>query len=255
MSNVRHWPEYLMESVGLGLFMVAATVGASLLEHPAFGGPAALPDPLLRRALMGLAMGLTAIGIIYSPMGRRSGAHLNPAVTLTFWRLGKIGSCDAAAYALFQLGGGLLGTLAGAFALWPWAGTQSLDIVTTRPGPAGPGPAFVAEAAISFLLMLVVLTLSSTPRFEGFTGLAAGALVAGFIAFEAPLSGMSMNPARTLASAIPAATFDALWVYALAPPLGMLAAAETFLRFRRDPRPFCAKLRHTRPCIFCETAR
>jgi aquaporin Z len=255
MPIAHHWPEYLMEAAGLGLFMIAATVGATLLEHPAFGLREAIPDPALRRALMGLAMGLTAIGIIYSPMGTRSGAHLNPAVTLTFWRLGKIAGADAAAYALFQLAGGLLGTLAGALVVWPWAGRESVDLVTTRPGPGGAGPAFVAEAAISFVLMLVVLSLSSTPRLERFTGLAAGALVAAFILIEAPLSGMSMNPARTLASAIPAASFDGLWIYALAPPIGMLSAAETFLRFRRGAMPFCAKLQHAPPCIFCDAVR
>ena len=86
----RHWPEYLMEAAELGLFMISAGVFVSLLEHPASPVRQAIADPVLRRVLIGLAMGLTAISIVYSPLGQRSGAHFNPAVTLTFFRLGKV---------------------------------------------------------------------------------------------------------------------------------------------------------------------
>jgi Major intrinsic protein len=99
----RHWPEYLMEAAGLGLFMVSAGMFGTLLFHP--GSPlfALLPDPLVRQALMGVIMGLTAIALIYSPWGQQSGAHLNPAVTLTFWRLGKVATWGALFYVLAQL--------------------------------------------------------------------------------------------------------------------------------------------------------
>ena len=94
----RHWPEYLIEAVGLGLFMIAAGLVTTALEHPASPLHRALPDPVARRTLIGLAMGLTAVGLIYSPWGRQSGAHLNPAVTLTFFRLSKVATVDAAFY-------------------------------------------------------------------------------------------------------------------------------------------------------------
>ena len=86
----QHWPEYLMEAAGLGIFMIAAGVGATLLEYPASPVRQAIGDLLVRRILMGLAMGLTAIGIIYSPWGQQSGAHINPSVTAIFFRLGKV---------------------------------------------------------------------------------------------------------------------------------------------------------------------
>jgi len=81
----RHWPEYLIEAACLGLFMISAFGFATLLEHPASPVHQALPNSLLRRFLMGLAMGGTAICIIYSPWGKQSGAHINPSTTLTFY--------------------------------------------------------------------------------------------------------------------------------------------------------------------------
>jgi len=80
----------------------------------------------------------------------------------------------------------------------------------------------------------------------------AGVLVAVYISLEAPLSGMSMNPARTLGSALAANAWDSLWIYFTAPPLGMLLAGEVYLRFRGRRNVFCAKLHHdnTKRCIF-----
>jgi aquaporin Z len=103
----------------------------------------------------------------------------------------------------------------------------------------------------------VVLAVSNAPRWNRLTGLAAGACVALFIAFEAPLSGMSMNPARTLASALGAHEWTGLWIYFTAPPLGMLLASEVHLRLRGRGAVFCAKLHHqnSEPCIFCEYRR
>ena len=105
----RHWPEYLMEAVGLALFMISAGFFATLLEDPESSAHQALASPFLRRALMGLAMGLTAVVLIYSPLGKRSGAHLNPAVTLTFLRLRKVAIADGCGYVLAQFLGGVFG--------------------------------------------------------------------------------------------------------------------------------------------------
>jgi aquaporin Z len=107
----RHWPEYLMEAAGLAVFMVSAGLFGTLLGYPGSPVHQAIEEPLLRRALMGLAMGLTAIAIIYSPWGQQSGAHINPAVTLTFLRLGKVAPWDAVFYIIAQFAGGLYGVL------------------------------------------------------------------------------------------------------------------------------------------------
>src|SRR5215471_9524614 len=153
----RHWPENLMEAAELGLFMISACFFVVLLEHPSSPVRQAIPSAFLRRVLMGLAMGTTAISIIFSPLGRRSGAHFNPAVTMTFWRLKKVSGADALAYVLFQFAGGAAG--------------------------------FAAEVAISFILMSVVLAAMASTRLARFTGIFAGCLVSIFITFEAPISG------------------------------------------------------------------
>lgn len=89
-SLMRHWPEYLMEAAGLGTFMASACTFATILEYPGSPIQQAITDPFLRRLLMDLAMGLTAIGIIYSPWGKQLGAHINPSITLTFLRLERL---------------------------------------------------------------------------------------------------------------------------------------------------------------------
>src|SRR3954452_8732578 len=89
-----HWPEYLIEMAGLGAFMIAAGLCVMLISAPPVAS--AVQNPDLRRALIGVAMGLTAIALIYLPCGMRSGANLNPSVTLIFWRFGKVAPSDSA---------------------------------------------------------------------------------------------------------------------------------------------------------------
>jgi aquaporin Z len=247
-----HWPEYVMEAGGLGLFMVSACGWGTLLEYPGSPVHNAIADPNLRRLLMGILMSLTAIGLIYSPWGKRSGAHLNPSVTLTFLRLGKVAPWDSVFYILAQFAGAILGVGLSAAFLGRGVAHPAVNYVVTTPGPRGAPLAFLAEAVISFGLMSAVLIASNTERLAGFTGVFAGALVAAYITLEAPLSGMSMNPARTLGSAIPANTWSALWVYFTAPLLGMLLAAEAYRRIRGAQHVICAKLHHhnSARCIF-----
>ena len=249
----RHWPEYAIEAALLGSFMVLACVFTVVLEHPASPVPQALPQDALRRALNGLAMGLTAIGLIYSPWGQRSGAHLNPAVTATFLHLGRIQPWDAAFYMAAQFAGGIAGVLVARGFLGRLLAHPAVNHVVTVPGPAGAGTAFVAETLIAAGMMLMVLFVTNTPRLARFTGLFAGLLVFLYITFEAPLSGMSLNPARTVASALPSGIWTAGWVYFAAPLLGMLGAARLHAFLRHPARPACPKLHHgtTQRCLFC----
>ena len=248
----RHWPEYLMEAAGLGLFMIVAAACASVLEYPASPLRQFLPDPLVRRALMGVAMGATSIALVYSPMGARSGAHLNPATTLTFYRLGRVHGIDAAAYIGAQFVGGAAGIAIASLLLSPWIAAPRVHYVATSPGPWGSLAALGAEVAITFVLMTVVLHVSSHSRWSRYTGLCAGALVCLYITVEAPVSGMSLNPARSLGPALLTHEFNTLWIYAVGPFTGMLLAAEAFVRGRGLHAVRCAKLHHhtASRCIF-----
>lgn len=244
-----------MEAAGLGIFMVSACVFGALLWHPDSPASHLIPDGVGRRALMGLAMALTFVAIVFSPWGKQSGAHLNPSVTLTFLRLGKVRPWDAAFYVVAQFAGGLAGVLVARGLLGSLLAHPSVHYVVTIPGEGGAIVAFAAEAGIAFAMMATVLTVSNS-RLARFTAVFAGALVALYITFEAPLSGMSLNPARTLGSAWPAMTWTALWVYFTAPFLGMLAAAETYTAVRTAEAVHCAKLHHqnAKRCIFCRDA-
>lgn len=237
--------------------MVSACAFGTLLEHPSSSVREAIPDGFARRVFMGCAMGLTAVGLIFSPWGKRSGAHMNPATTLTFFRLGKVKPWDAFFYVVAQFIGGLAGVLVCAALFGQLLAHRSVGYVATLPGAHGAGIAFLAEVVMTFVLMSVILRASNTPRLGRYTGIFAGALVAVYIIFEAPISGMSLNPARTLGSALPAQVWTSLWIYFIAPPLGMLAAAEWYVRQRGIQKVFCAKLHHhnSQRCIFrCDFA-
>jgi aquaporin Z len=250
-----HWPEYLMEGALLALFMMSACAFTVLIEHPASPVRQAIADQNVRRFLIGVAMGTTAICLIYSPWGRQSGAHFNPSTTLTFWWLGKVRPRDAAWYVVAQFAGAAVGVLIARGLLGPRLAHPAAHFAVTMPGSRGAAVAFTAEAAISFVLMSVILRVSNHPSLARYTGLFAGGLVALYITFEAPLSGMSMNPARTFGSAIIAGDLKSLWLYFTAPPLGMLAAASLYVRRRGRDAVFCAKLCHEQPCLFCDWRR
>lgn len=245
----KHWPEYLSEAAGLGLFMVAACAFTVLLEHPSSSAHQQIDSAFARRVLMGLAMGATALAIVISPLGQRSGAHLNPAMTLNYFLLGKMRASDALWYVAAQFAGGALGVAAAEYLIGPPIGHSAVRYAATLPGMFGPAIAFAAEFTISLILMLTVLVVSNHWRFTRWTPYYAAALIALWITFESPLSGMSMNPARTAGSALGAQEWTAWWIYFTAPPLGMVIAG---LMYRSRRRVFCAKLHHhnDKRCIF-----
>ena len=232
--------------------MVSACSFTVLLQHPGSILKQMVPSPFLRRLSTGIAMGLTAIALIYSPWGKQSGAHLNPSVTLTFLRLGKVEPWDAWFYVVAQFAGGILGVLLSALIWGKAVADENVRFAATLPGGRGRGVAFVAELVISSLMMTMVLNVSNSPRIAQFTGLIAGVLVATYIAIESPLSGMSMSPARSFASAAPGRIWNSLWIYFTAPPLGMMLAAQVYLWLRGKHAVFCAKLHHDndKRCIF-----
>lgn len=245
-----HWPEYLCEALELGLFMISAGFFTILINHPSSPVHNSIADPFLRRMLTGIAMGCTAVAIVFSPLGKRSGAHFNPAVTFTFWRLGKVKGWDALFYIVAQFIGGVAGVAVVAFFAREGLAHPTVNFIATLPGSHGVAVAFAAELLIAFILMTTVLIVSNTPHLARYTGIFAGLLVATFITFEGPFSGMSMNPARTFGSACVGHLWMALWIYFTAPVIAMQLAAVLYLRAKREV--YCAKYHHhnNAPCIF-----
>ncbi|MEQ1765078.1 MAG: aquaporin, partial [Pyrinomonadaceae bacterium] len=195
-----HWPEYLMEAFGLGIFMVSASAFGVLLFHPD-SNVAGVEQPI-RILLMGVAMGSTAIAIFKSPWGKRSGAHINPVVTLTFFRLRKIAGIDATFYSIAQVAGAVGGVLVSWIILGDRLSASEVNFVATVPGTWGLAAAFAGEFVIAFVMMTMVLNLGNHKTLNRLTPYVAGLLVALYIATESPISGMSMNPARTFGSAV-----------------------------------------------------
>ncbi|MGA8488937.1 MAG: aquaporin [Terriglobales bacterium] len=247
-----HRPEYLMEAWELALYMFSVCAFATLLQHPASPVRHLVAIGMVRRTLFGLAIGATVIAIILTPWGKQSGGHFNPAMTFTFYRLGKLAPWDAVFYIVAQFLGATSGVVIATFVLRGAPNNGAIRYAVTAPGVYGSVGAFAGELTISFILMLSVLVATNRKNLERYTPLLVGALYATYIIFETPLSGMSMNPARTFGSAFRAGYWHALWIYFIAPTLGMLAAAEVFLQARGGIGPYCAKLQHdnNKRCIF-----
>lgn len=245
-----NWKLYLMEAVCLGIFMMSAAFFATVLEYPHSIIHRLIQNDFLRLCLMGVAMGVTAIGIIYSPMGKLSGAHMNPAVTLSFLGLGKIKRHDAIFYILFQLAGGLLAVVVMSALLGEAFRDNHVNYVVTLPGKYGDSVAFLIETGMSFVMMAVVLLSSNHVTTARYTGVVVGIIVASYVIISGPISGFSINPSRTIASAIPAGIYTSFWIYMSAPFIGMFAAAVTYKSL--GAKIWCAKMIHSNEyeCIF-----
>jgi aquaporin Z len=229
----RHWREYLMEAAGLGGFVVGASLLTVFLEHPEFPVlQSALGEyPALRRVPLGIILGGYIAGVVYL-FGKRSGAHINPAVTWAFFRLGKIGFSDAVLYTVAQFAGAAAAAQIMKLALGDSYRDAPIRYVVTEPAKwdESGAAAFAAEFFISFVLMLVCLVAANSSRLEKLVAPITGFLIAVYLIVETPYSGMSLNPARSFGSALAANEWRYLWIYFVSPTLAMLLASEIFRR-------------------------
>ena len=177
-----------------------------------------------------LAHGLVIVAFAYA-YGHISGTHINPAVTLGVWAAGLIDAGRAVSYIVFQLAGGILGALALRFVLGgPESGlgaTTLADAVTVGQTTVAITPAvgLFVEALLTFFLVNTVINAGAPNKTTEFDGLAVGLTLTFCILMGGPLTGASLNPARTLGPAVAADIYDHIWVYMVGPPLGGLAAA------------------------------
>lgn len=228
-----NWPHYLQEALGLGIFMASACFFSAMLFSERSSWYHFFPDFMARIFFMGLMMGLTALFIFYSPWTSPSGSQINPAVTLTFLRLDKMCRYDAMFFIIFQFIGGtvavyLMRTLMGNILT-----DAPVSSAVTVPGKTGIMWALITEFIIAFITMTMVLLTADHRKLKKYTRIFAGCLVCTWVIVAGPISGFGMNPARTFASALPAHTWTASWIYMIMPVAGMLSAAEVYLLVKK----------------------
>ncbi len=230
----KNWRHYLQETLGLGIFMISACFFGAMLFSPQSPWFHVAGNALNRNMIMGGAMGLTALFIFYSPWTAPSGAQINPAVTLTFLRLNKMCRYDAFFYILFQIAGGLLAVYLMRWLMGSLLIAPPVNSVATVPGKTGGGAAMLVEFLIAFITMGMVLFTADHQKLKKYTRLISGCLVAAWVILAGPVSGFGMNPARSLASAVPAGLWTDFWIYLFIPVAGMFSAAACFRRAQRQ---------------------
>jgi aquaporin Z len=245
----RNLSAYVSEFAGTALMLFIGVSAVAFMWGP--GSPVPIiENGAWRRLVTGILFAGGATAVVYSPLGQISGGHINPAVTLAFWRMGKVPARDAVIYIVVQCFGAIVGAFAAGLAWGPL--TIGVQYAATVPGPgyswAG---ALAAEAAITFLLVFTIFVCVNKPRIAPRTGLICGALVAFLVMIEAPVTGTSLNPARTLGPALLAANYQDLWVYFVGPIAGAFLAVGAY-RGQWGSQTVCAKLYHTEkyPCPF-----
>lgn len=195
----------------LGTFgLVFAGTGAIIINQVSQGA--------ITHVGVALTFGLIVMAMIYT-FGDVSGAHLNPAVTVGFWFAGRLEAALVLPYIISQLAGAFLASGLLRF-LFPHNETLGATL------PAGTEmQSFVLEFVLTFILMLVILNVSNGAKEKGVTaGIAVGAVIGLEAMFAGPITGASMNPARSLAPAVVSGHLEHLWLYIAAPVLGALVA-------------------------------
>jgi aquaporin Z len=181
-----------------------------------------IPSESLRRLVTGFLFGATGGLIAISPLGKISGAHINPVVSFAFWVKGKMRGTHALGYGLSQLAGAVAGSLP--LLIWGPIG-RSIEFGATQPGGGySPWVALLGEIATTFAMVLLLLFFVSHRRIRRFTPMLFPFLYAVMVFLEAPLSGTSTNPARSLGPAVLSGDWVSWWVYWAGPLLGALLA-------------------------------
>ena len=216
------WTLFLAEFAGTAL-LVSVGVSIVILDFGR-GSPVAalLPDPGMRRVLTGFLFGATGASIAVSPLGKASGAHINPVVTLAFWLKGKMSAPHAAGYVIAQLAG----AVAGALPLLAWGGMgASIDFGGTFPGTGYTvWQATLGEVVTTIGLIAGLFIFLGHARLRQYTPLLFPFLYAVMVYLEAPVSGTSTNPARSLGPSLVAGDWHGWWVYWVGPAVGTFLA-------------------------------
>ncbi|MEW6161025.1 MAG: MIP family channel protein [Verrucomicrobiota bacterium] len=201
--------KFFAESFGTFALVFAGT-GAVIINQESGG--------TITHVGVALTFGLVVLAMIYT-LGDISGAHINPAVTIGFWMARRFPGQQVAPYLISQCLGAVSASVL-LRALFP----RNETLGATLPA-GGPWQSFVLEIILSALLMFVILNVSTGAKEKGITaGIAVGSVIGFEALFAGPISGASMNPARSFAPALVGMHLDHLWIYLVAPVLGALLA-------------------------------
>jgi Glycerol uptake facilitator and related permeases (Major Intrinsic Protein Family) len=215
------WQILISEFVGTGL-LIAVGLSVVIVDFGSGGTVSkVLPSAGERRALTGFLFGCVGALITVSPVGRLSGAHINPVVSLAFWLERKLPLRFLLGYIAAQLTGAILG--ATVLLLWGSFG-KSVHYAASVPGSHGVVVAALGEAATTFCLVTGVFAFLGTRSIRRFTPLLLPPLYAIMVYLEGHLSGTSTNPARTLGPAVISGDWHGFWAYLLGPTIGAVAA-------------------------------
>ncbi len=226
-SKMFHWPEYGAELLGTG-FLIFVGLSAVVFDFgkglPLTG---LIPDASMRRLITGLIFAGSGSLVAISPLGKLSGAHINPSVSLAFWAQGKMKHIDLIGYIVAQFLGAIIGEVLLVLVWRDYA--HSVANGMTLPGAGYPlWLVFVAEMSLTCLLVLLIFLFVSSHHLMRWTPLMNWFLVATMVWLEAPISGTSLNPARSIGPALLTWLWTSQWLYCIAPPLGGLLAVGLF---------------------------
>lgn len=235
------WSLYAAEAIGTALLLVGGLSAVVLVTSPQSPVAALGLPSWVARGVAGGLFGLTGALVTISPMGRHSGAHLNPAMTLAFLLRKRISLSHAAFYVLAQCLGAVVG--AAVILLWGGIGTP-VRFGATVPAPGlRPTLATALEAMATVVLVGVVFTFLAHARLRALTPWTMPVMYAVMVAVEAPWTGTSTNPARSLGPAVVTDTWTLFWVYVVGPALGaVVAVAAVALPGRHTVRPAEARI-------------
>jgi aquaporin Z len=237
-----HPVEWTCELVGTALLLIGGLSAICLDFGPHSAIAAHVPSHSWRLLLTGLLFAGSGSLVAISPIGRRSGAHLNPVVTLAFWLRGNVHRHDLLGYSVSQFAGAVLGTVVVGLL---WGSTARVLLYgATVPGHGLDGlQAAAVETLMTASLVLAILLMTSHPSSARWTPLVAWLLIAALVWQGAPYTGTSLNPARSFGPAVFGHQLDIYWVYVVGPLVGGLLGAGLHRILPGDP-PVTAKLFH-----------
>jgi aquaporin Z len=210
------------ELIGTALLVLVGLSLVTLMFGQGSPIPSLLPSEGWRRVITGFLFGTTGALIAISPVGKLSGAHINPIVTLAFRLMGKMDLHTALGYVAAQLAGGILGALP----LLAWGSMgQSVMFGATVPGAGySTGTVLMGEVITTFAMVALLCVFLGFRRIRPFTPAMFPVLYAIMVYVEAPISGTSTNPARTLGPGIVSGHWEGWWIYWAGPVIGSVLA-------------------------------